>query len=650
MNLAISLLMVIAVASVVGTVLQQNEPYANYVRKFGPFWFDVFKQLGLFDVYGAVWFLLLLGFLLVSTSVCIWRNAPAMLRDMRHFRLDVQEKSLRSFHLQASWTTPHDLKDAAARSAALLKARGYQVRQAQRGEHGTVAAMRGASGRLGYIFSHAAIVVICLGGLIDGNLPLKFKELRGELRAETRNIPASEVPAESTLGVDNPSFRGSVNIPEGRSSSVVFLQLRDGYLVQQLPFAIELQEFRVEHYPSGMPKSFESDLIIHDPERDEPLAKTIRVNHPLIYKGYAIYQSSFGDGGSGLNLRAWSLDRAHQDPIDLQSRVERALQIKTTRGDRTLEFTDFKPYNIFPAQEGDTRGKKFRNYGPSLIFRVRNPAGEALEYENYMAPVEVEGRMFFMSGMRASPAESFRYLYIPADPTGSPRRFMQLLAAAQDQVRVREVIVRQLDGTLEQEDGGEELREKMTESIGRLLQLFVTDGIAGIVRHAEENVPQEQRQSAIDSYVNVLQGVLGTLYLDVLRAEGVDTEQGIGEAESQFYDDALNALSILGAYESPIFLQLASFDHVEASGLQIARSPGKNIVYFGCALLMIGVFMMFYIHQRRLWVYLVPDANGGTRLLFAGSGLRRRADFEQEFIALRDEAQKATASAGLAIE
>jgi cytochrome c biogenesis protein len=492
--------------------------------------------------------------------------------------------------------------------------------------------------------------VICLGGLIDGNLPLKFKELRGELRAETRNIPASEVPAESTLGVDNPSFRGSVNIPEGRSSSVVFLQLRDGYLVQQLPFAIELQEFRVEHYPSGMPKSFESDLIIHDPERDEPLAKTIRVNHPLIYKGYAIYQSSFGDGGSGLNLRAWSLDRAHQDPIDLQSRVERALQIKTTRGDRTLEFTDFKPYNIFPAQEGDTRGKKFRNYGPSLIFRVRNPAGEALEYENYMAPVEVEGRMFFMSGMRASPAESFRYLYIPADPTGSPRRFMQLLAAAQDQVRVREVIVRQLDGTLEQEDGGEELREKMTESIGRLLQLFVTDGIAGIVRHAEENVPQEQRQSAIDSYVNVLQGVLGTLYLDVLRAEGVDTEQGIGEAESQFYDDALNALSILGAYESPIFLQLASFDHVEASGLQIARSPGKNIVYFGCALLMIGVFMMFYIHQRRLWVYLVPDANGGTRLLFAGSGLRRRADFEQEFIALRDEAQKATASAGLAIE
>ena len=38
MRFAIALLTVIAVASVIGTILNQNEPYPNYVNQFGPFW------------------------------------------------------------------------------------------------------------------------------------------------------------------------------------------------------------------------------------------------------------------------------------------------------------------------------------------------------------------------------------------------------------------------------------------------------------------------------------------------------------------------------------------------------------------------------------------------------------------------------------
>ena len=92
MNLAITLLVAIAIAAVIGTVLQQNEPYNNYIMKFGPYWFEVFKALGLFDIYASPWFLALLGFLLVSTSVCVYRNTPTIIKDMRHFRLGVKEK------------------------------------------------------------------------------------------------------------------------------------------------------------------------------------------------------------------------------------------------------------------------------------------------------------------------------------------------------------------------------------------------------------------------------------------------------------------------------------------------------------------------------------------------------------------------------
>ena len=46
MRFAIGLLTILAIASVIGTVLRQNEPWPNYVAEFGPFWFEVYRALG----------------------------------------------------------------------------------------------------------------------------------------------------------------------------------------------------------------------------------------------------------------------------------------------------------------------------------------------------------------------------------------------------------------------------------------------------------------------------------------------------------------------------------------------------------------------------------------------------------------------------
>src|SRR5690606_37000644 len=69
MRFAIALLTVICIASVIGTVVKQNEPVNNYVNQFGPFWSKVFAAFDLGQVYSAWWFLLILGFLVVSTSL-----------------------------------------------------------------------------------------------------------------------------------------------------------------------------------------------------------------------------------------------------------------------------------------------------------------------------------------------------------------------------------------------------------------------------------------------------------------------------------------------------------------------------------------------------------------------------------------------------
>lgn len=65
MRFAVSVLTVLGIASIIGTVLKQNEPYANYVIQFGQFWFDLFEMLGLYDVYHSAWFFSNFSFLSV---------------------------------------------------------------------------------------------------------------------------------------------------------------------------------------------------------------------------------------------------------------------------------------------------------------------------------------------------------------------------------------------------------------------------------------------------------------------------------------------------------------------------------------------------------------------------------------------------------
>ena len=68
---------------------------------------------------------------------------------------------------------------------------------------------------------------------------------------------------------------------------------------------------------------------------------------------------------------------------------------------------------------------------------------------------------------------------------------------------------------------------------------------------------------------------------------------------------------------------------------QVTRSPGKPVVYFGCLLLVLGVFSMFYIRERRLWVWIKDDADGGADALMAMSTQRKTLDFEHEFASLK---------------
>lgn len=621
MRFAVSLLTLLGVASIIGTVLKQNEPYQNYIIKFGQFWFDMFELLGLFDVYHASWFLIILLFLVISTSFCVTRNTPVMIGEWQAYKEHLTEKSLRLFQHHATVAMPNTMMATQTQVTDWLAAQRYQykVKPQQNGDV-LVAAKLGTHQRLGYIFTHIAIVVISFGGLLDGNLPLKTQELLGLKKVETLDIPANQVPEVSRLGVRNLSFRANMTLPEGERDNIAFVRVRDGYLVQDLPFTVALKDFRIEHYPTGMPKSFESDIVIIDNDLAKPIEATIRVNHPYIYKGIAIYQSDFQDGGSKLKFNLWNLASNQLESAEIDGVVAQKGTLGSGDDKVTVEFNEFRQFNILNLS-ADGQGKP-KNVGPNTTYKIRNASGQAKEYVNYMQPLQLDGRAYFVSGMREAVSDPFKYLRIPADDEFTLAGFMSLrqtLSNPQAMKQVAQALAAQTPGN----DAA--LKAKFEESIQQLLFTFKAGGYSALSRVIETAVPEKQRDQAAQTYLKLLNAAAMQAY-QLSRAQRHLSPAAPNQETAMFIQDSLNAMNDLFFYGTPYYFALTNYELKQASGFQLTRSPGQNWVYLGSVMLVIGIFAMFYIRERRIWCLIK-----GNEVLLAMSSNRKNMDLDQDF-------------------
>ncbi|WP_197407999.1 cytochrome c biogenesis protein ResB [Lampropedia cohaerens] len=671
MRFAIVLLTVLSIASVAGTVLRQQQPLASYVETFGPFWAQLFITLQLHAVYSAWWFVLILAFLVLSTSLCIARNAPKYLADMRRYHEKVRVGSLRAMPLHAQGTLDGAPQALAHDAAATLAAAGWRVRlharQAgamQQPGGWMVAAKRGAAHKLGYIATHGAIVLICAGALIDGELFIRAQAWWGGKTPFTSMQSLGQAGAEHWLSPATPAYRGLVRVAEGAESATAIVTQGDGVLLQPLPFRIGLQRFEVDYYSSGMPRAFTSEVVIEDLAGKQRSSHRIAVNQPLRIHGVDIYQSGFDDGGSRVRLRAVGLRQRVPQTV-LEAEVGKTLPVGALLPGTTLEVAQLRVLNVENLGGGDavdvrrvdlrstlathlgagnktTRPQVLRNVGPSITYRLRDAAGQAVEFHNYMLAADLDdGVPVYLLGVRQQPSEPMRYVRIPQDSAASMDDFLRLQRALYDAPSRAQAVAAYVSRALVTDRT--DLRAQLEASARRAMALFVgegapapqgrpTAGLQALAQFIQNNVSPEEMESASAVLLRMLQGVLFELLQQQRQADGLAALAPEGPAMQSFMRLALLALSDMQAYPADVFFALEDFTQVQASVFQVTKAPGRPVVYLGCVLLIAGVFMMLFVRERRLWLWLQPDVDGtAAQALLAMATNRRTLDAGQEF-------------------
>ena len=258
-KLAVILFIILAVTSIIGTVLPQGESLQFYLERYGPGVFKLIRGLHLYDTYHSWWYTSLLVLFSVNLTVCISRRLPFTLKLYRRDNLDVDAGRLLRMPFRERWIlNPGIAPDAEAelQNRFARHVRGRVRTRDISGDGKVFLSEKGKWSYWGLYGLHSSLLIIFVGAL-----------------------------AGTFWG-----FGGSLMLAEGESADHVVSR----ELEKKIPlgFSIRCDKFTVQFYDTGAPKEFRSDVTVIDDGR-EVLHKKLRVNSPLVYKGIRFYQSSY---------------------------------------------------------------------------------------------------------------------------------------------------------------------------------------------------------------------------------------------------------------------------------------------------------------------------------------------------------------------
>jgi cytochrome c biogenesis protein len=255
-KLALFCFFTLAFASIVGTIIPQNETPVFYIQKYGEKTAEIFRLLNIPDMYNSWWFVSLLALFSINLIVCSIDRLPTVWKMVTMDNLATKIGRLEKMTPRNRFVSSKPLQEVAAEVEQTLRGTGWKPDQRQTEGGILLFAQKTPWVRFGVYIVHLSILVIFTGAIIGALFGSK-----GSIMAREK----STVPFYFSYG-------SGERIPLG--------------------FELRVNDFSLTYYDNGAPKEYRSDLTVID-NGQEVLNKSIVVNDPLSYKGFTFYQSSY---------------------------------------------------------------------------------------------------------------------------------------------------------------------------------------------------------------------------------------------------------------------------------------------------------------------------------------------------------------------
>lgn len=256
LRFAIFILLLISFCSIIGTIIEQNQPIEIYKNlypltkpMFGFLSWDQILTFGFDHVYQTWWFLLLIFLFGCSLTICSFLQQLPSVKIARRCQFF---RTPNPFYKLKISTILNNV--CFNKILSRIKRKQYSIFQ----QRNIIYCYKGLIGRIAPIIVHFSMILILLGTIVGSLLGFKAQEI----------IPKTE------------SFHIQNLLSTGPSAFIPKTSAR-------------INDFWISYTKTKTISQFYSDLSILNQQGNEIKRKTISVNYPLIFKDVYYYQTDW---------------------------------------------------------------------------------------------------------------------------------------------------------------------------------------------------------------------------------------------------------------------------------------------------------------------------------------------------------------------
>lgn len=356
-KVAVAIIVVTLIASAIGTFLPQEStlPLSVSVKEYYEseygFVGRLFYALGFHNLYGSWWYMLLIALIGVSLVICSLDRVVPLYKALKKQRVTRHAGFLKR---QRLFSSGGDIKELDAHYELLkerLRKRHYKVLE----ENGNLMAEKGRFSRWGPYVNHLGLIIFLIGVMLRFVPGMYVDESLTIKEGETKAIPGTN----KQYYLKNHAFIVETYDPEKDKAFEKTLKER-GPIVKNYQTNVTL-------YKAESPA-----VAGEQPKLEKVKDYQIRVNQPLKFDHYSVYQSGFLLNEISAMTFALADKKTGKEFGTFRVDLERPQKKYDLQEGYSVEILSYFP-DFVMGEDGEPTSKSQKPNNPAFVFKMVTP-------------------------------------------------------------------------------------------------------------------------------------------------------------------------------------------------------------------------------------------------------------------------------------